>query len=375
MATQAMVLVAPDGATVTYQPQRSPRPFPSAGVFAELGTPLRDEALRDAVALNAIRSLLPSVQTVAGFQAFLHPDQIGARKRTDFFLEADGYLALRLITLLRKVPAGIEKRLLDQRIAEFVAREGRQPLEKELTDLKHEVTAQLLPRAPIAEIDQLLIFNRTRTRLFLEVPTLKRAEETAGALRARFGSFPIRPLQHETPTQQRMTGWLAGSPMPAGLVLGQRAALQDSAKSTAALRNHSLDSEEVKEHLLAGKQAMSVGVRWRDEFSALYTAHNLFTGLRMEAAIKPSVKPEQMTLTDLRTVFGLGARALFDCADALFGREGPSSYQPPDEATPATAPRGLPGYVARALPAPARTAPRQLPAPHEDITDVEEPAA
>jgi DNA recombination-dependent growth factor C len=319
MATQAVVLVTSDGATTTYQPQRSPKPFPSAGVFVGFTHPICEAALRDAVLSNVIRSAVPTVQAISGFQAFLQPEQIPMRKRQDFFLEQDGYLALRLVTLSRKIPPTLEKRALAARIQQFVARVGRQPLDREMPVLRSEILAQFLPQAPILEQDQLLLFNPTRSRLFLEGGTVKRAEETIGLLRRLLGTFPVAMLEHELPPATRMTGWLAGNPLPDGLCFGARASLQDDAKSSAALRNHSLESDEVREHLLAGKVATSIGLQWREDVSFQYTASNVFTGIRVGAAIKSSVKVEQMTQADLRVVFGAGARSWFALADALFG--------------------------------------------------------
>ena len=73
---------------------------------------------------------------------------------------------------------------------------------------------------------------------FITVDTTSRkaAEGFVSEVRGALGSFPALPLNAEVAPRSVMTGWLAGEPLPEGLVLGEDCNLEDACDGGSAVK-------------------------------------------------------------------------------------------------------------------------------------------
>jgi len=97
----------------------------------------------------------------------------------------------------------------------------------------------------------------------------KSAENVVGAVRQALGSFPALPLNAEVSPRQRLTGWIAGEPLPAGFVLGEEAELKDPIDGGAVVKcqRQDLSGDEIGKHLEAGKQVTRLALTLDDHVS------------------------------------------------------------------------------------------------------------
>ena len=91
----------------------------------------------------------------------------------------------------------------------------------------------------------------------------------ASEIRRALGSFPAVHLNAEVSPRAVMTGWVAGEPLPKGLSLGEDCRLEDAMDggSKVACYRIDLQSEEIAEHLRAGRQVTRVALVLDDHLS------------------------------------------------------------------------------------------------------------
>lgn len=167
------------------------------------------------------------------------------------------------------LPGSVVNDLLAKKLAEIEQREGRKPGGRARKRLKEEIITDLLPRALVkpSRVDAYL--DPTIGVLFVDTSSRKQAEMVASEIRRALGSFPALPLNAEVAPRSVLTGWMAGEPLPDGLVIGDEAILKDAADRGAkvTLTRQELQSEETAKHFEAGKQATRVGLSLDDHVS------------------------------------------------------------------------------------------------------------
>ncbi len=64
-----------------------------------------------------------------------------------------------------------------------------------------------------------------------------------------------------------MTGWVASGEAPAGFTLDQDLELRSTEKATVRYVNHTLDGEEIRQHIATGKIVTRLAMTWNDRIS------------------------------------------------------------------------------------------------------------
>src|SRR5690606_39361215 len=108
----------------------------------------------------------------------------------------------------------------------------RRPGKKERTDLKDEITFELLPRA-FTRTGRLYAYIDPRAGLLVvNSGAHNRAEDLLSQLRESLGSLPVLPLKTRDPIPTTLTQWLRDGAAPAAFTLGGVCVLQDSADAS-----------------------------------------------------------------------------------------------------------------------------------------------
>lgn len=167
------------------------------------------------------------------------------------------------------LPPAVVNRELAKRLDEAEEREGRRPGGRARKRMKDEVVQDLLPRALVKPYRLDGYLDLRRGLLVVDTASRKAAEEFASMLRLTLGSFPALPLNAEVAPRSTLTGWLAGDPMPEGFSMGEDARLQDAddGGGTVTVAGVDLGSEEVAQHLEAGKQCTRLALVLGDRLS------------------------------------------------------------------------------------------------------------
>lgn len=165
----------------------------------------------------------------------------------------------------RILPGAVVADLLAKKLAELEQQEGRKPGGKTRRRIKEDLVAELLPRAFVkpSRVDAVILPGGL---LAIDTASRKVAEMVVGEIRRALGSFPALPLNAELAPRAVLTGWLMVDFRMGGLSLGDEATLADPADkgATVKLTRQELVSEEVTQHLEAGKQCTRLALTLDD---------------------------------------------------------------------------------------------------------------
>jgi len=223
------------------------------------------------------------------------------------------------------LPASVVRESTQERAAKIEAEQGRKVGRKELRDLREHVTQELLPRA----------FTRRRTTwgwidpihgwLVLDAGSDSKSEEFIELLLKCVPGVPLRPLQTQVSPGTAMTGWLAASEGPTGFSIDEDLELRPPTPANAAIRyvKLSLEGEEIRAHIAAGKTATRLGLTWADRVSFILTDKAQikrlgFLDIIREQAADAQNADEQFDI-DFTLMSGEVARLLDDLLPALGG--------------------------------------------------------
>ncbi len=179
----------------------------------------------------------------------------------------------RLMVCLRSeeklLPASVVKEVVGERVAEIEEEQVRKVGRKERDRIKDEVLQDLLPRA----------FTRSRTTfayvdpaagwLIVDTASRKRAEELTVAMRKCLDSLEILPPQVNVAPPLMMTRWLQGEDLSTAFIVEEQCELREPAEqgSQVRLARQDLGADEVRAHLLAGKQVVKLALSYGDRLS------------------------------------------------------------------------------------------------------------
>jgi len=168
----------------------------------------------------------------------------------------------------RLLPAAAVAEAVDERVAEIEGGESRDVSRAERRRLKEQAMAEMLPRAFTRSRRTLLYVDAKAGWLVVDAGSDKQAEEVVSLLRETLGSLPAKPPVAQRPPAEVLTRWLLDGDAPSDFVPGDACELRDP-KEGGVVRcsKHDLASEEILNHLRAGKQAVRLALDWHDSLS------------------------------------------------------------------------------------------------------------
>lgn len=185
-----------------------------------------------------------------------------------------GQLMLRLCVERKAVPGPVVKLALDQRLDKIEADTGRRPKGKAARELKEEIVHDLLPRA-FAKRSSTLVWIDPKARLvWINAASLKQADGIVTQLVELLGGgIALSLLQTQFAPATAMSQWLQTREAPAGFSIDRECELKqaDSEKSTVKYSRHTLDIDEVAEHIQQGKLPTQLAMTWEGRVSFVLT--------------------------------------------------------------------------------------------------------
>ncbi len=169
------------------------------------------------------------------------------------------------------LPNSVVNEMVEERVAEIEEGEGRTVRRKERMEIKDAVTVELLPRAFVQSRRTYAYLDTQGGWLLIDATSDKKADELVEKLRESIGSLPLRPLSSAKAPAHVMTNWLLGEEALGDFVLLNECELRDTSDEGGVVRcrNQDLTSEEVRNHLEAGKQAVRLGLAWNERLEFL----------------------------------------------------------------------------------------------------------
>lgn len=201
---------------------------------------------------------------------------------------ANGYVMICARKEEKIIPAGVVRQLLEDKVADIEATEGREIYRREKMRLKEEIIVDLLPRA-LTRISNLFAYIDTRNRLLIvDSASPARAETLIGQLRTTLGRFPATPVKTRHSLSGLMTRWLGGEPLPRDLLLGDECELKhpDPEGGIVSCKKQDLEAGEIRNHVKNGKQAVKLALQWKERLSCVLHEDLSIKRLRFEDIIK-----------------------------------------------------------------------------------------
>jgi recombination associated protein RdgC len=185
-----------------------------------------------------------------------------------------GQWILKLCTETKAVPGGAVKQMLEARCDQIEQETGRRPKGKRAKELKEEIVQELLPRAFPKRSTTPVWIDLRAGLLMVGAGSAKKADKVTtllGELLA--GGLRLELVQTQMSAAAAMAEWLSTRQAPAGFTIDRECELKqpDSEKSLVRYARHTLDIDEVGEHIRQGKLPTSLALTWADRVSFVLT--------------------------------------------------------------------------------------------------------
>jgi recombination associated protein RdgC len=185
-----------------------------------------------------------------------------------------GQLILKLCIERKAVPSQVVKNTLEQQLEKIEADTGRRPKGKKARELKEDIVHGLLPRAFPKRSTTTIWIDPRANLVTVGAGSVKAADRIVSMLLELLGGgITLTLLQTETSAGTAMAEWLKTREAPPGFTIDRECELKqpDSEKSTVRYARHTLDIEEVGEHIAQGKLPTQLAMTWNSRVSFVLT--------------------------------------------------------------------------------------------------------
>ncbi|KAF1046370.1 MAG: Recombination-associated protein RdgC [Herbaspirillum frisingense] len=182
-------------------------------------------------------------------------------------------LLLCLATEKKLLPMSVINQVTKERAAELEEQQGFPPGRKQTKELKEQVTDELLPRAFSITSSTRVWIDPVNGWLVVDSGSAGKAEEVLKLLVKAIPKFPLENWRTAMSPVAAMTDWLVSDEAPAGFTVDQDTELRSTAESKATVRyvRHTLEADDVRRHVEAGKQCTRLALTWCDKVSFVLT--------------------------------------------------------------------------------------------------------
>src|SRR3954470_5708689 len=247
-----------------------------------------------------------------------------------------GHLFLNLCTEKRAVPASAVKQAVEERVERYKTETGNERVPAKVKkDFKEEVLLDLLPRAFSKRSTTLLWLDPKSKLLVVDAGSLSAADRIVSSLLAALLEVPgagpaldLQLIQTQTSPGASMSHWLTTREAPWHFTVDRDCELKapDEQKSSVRYARHTLEIDEVAQHIAAGKVPTQLALTWNERVSFVLTEAGQLRKLKLldvvlEGVDKPG-KDEDGFDTDAAIFTGELSALLPDLIEALGGEMG-----------------------------------------------------
>jgi recombination associated protein RdgC len=185
-----------------------------------------------------------------------------------------GQLVVKLCAERRAVPGSAVKQQLQAQLDAIEQQTGRRPKGKQLKEMKEAVVHALMPRAFPKRTDTLVWIDLQARMVWVGAGSTKRGDVVVTRLiECLGGGLKLALLQTELSPATAMSLWLSEKEAPSGFSIDRECELKqpDSEKATVRYARHTLDIDEVGEHIRQGKLPTQLALTWASRVSFVLT--------------------------------------------------------------------------------------------------------
>lgn len=186
---------------------------------------------------------------------------------------ANGQYMISLRADKKLLPTSVINQVARAKAQDIEEQQGYKPGRKQMKEIKEQVADELLPRAFSVYRDTRVWIDTQNHWLIIDAAAAAKSDEVLGLLAKVLDPFPVAPLHVEMSPAGAMTSWLIDNEPPAGFSIDQDTELRATNESRATVRyvRHSLDIDDVRKHVEAGKQCTRLAMTWADRVSFVLT--------------------------------------------------------------------------------------------------------
>ena len=184
---------------------------------------------------------------------------------------------LRLQTERRPLPASAVKDEVEKRIEKYKQETGRERVSAKIKkEFKEEAIQSLLPRAFTKRSSTTLWIDPVNKFLVIDSASLSGADKVVSHLIEALSEIPgsrpglmAKPVQTAMAAGAAMAHWLASREAPVSFTVDRDCELKmpDDQKSTVRYSRHTLEIDEVAEHIASGKVPTQLAMTWNERVS------------------------------------------------------------------------------------------------------------
>ncbi|MYM25751.1 recombination-associated protein RdgC [Duganella sp. FT135W] len=260
-----------------------------------------------------------------GDNDMLRQGWVPPREGGDLVHTVNRQMLLQLKTEKKLLPAKAINQAAKARAAEMEQAQGFAPGKKAMKELKERIADELLPRAlPIATFINVWI-DPVNGWLVVDAASPAKADDVIKLLLKAVDKLPLESLRVQRSPVGVMTEWLQTDEAPAGFTVDMDTELRATGESKAAVRyvKHSLDPEEVRRHIVAGKQCTRLAMTWDNKISFVLTESLAIKGVKpldvLEEKDSGLHNADERFDGDFMLMTGELAKLLGDVVEALGG--------------------------------------------------------
>lgn len=198
---------------------------------------------------------------------------VAPREDSGLVYALNGQLLLSLRADKKLLPATVINQVARARIQEIEEQQGFKPGRKQTKEIKERITDELLPKAFSIYRDTRVWIDQKNHWLVVDAAAAAKCDEVLGILAKTIDPFPVAQLYVEQSPASAMTNWLVSDEAPTGFTIDQDTELRSTSESRAAVRyvRQSIEIEDVRKHVKAGKQCTRLALTWADKVSFVLT--------------------------------------------------------------------------------------------------------
>lgn len=302
---------------------------------------LDQAALDQALASKRFSPCASQEASKAGFVNPLAPNTVeGSNDSPPLSLWAENSALICLLVESKILPASAINQKVNDKVAEIEKAEVRKVYRKEKDQIKDQVLQEYLPKALTKRATTYAAIDLQSGLVYVDANTHKQAETVLSSLREAIGSLPVRPVAVKIAPSATLTDWLKNQKPTHGFCILNDCEMQTNDEgSLVRFKNEDLASDEVLNHLLAGKVVTKLKLAFEDKLSLILQDNLQIKSLRLEDLLRDQAVKDggddaasQFTATFVLSILTLRA-LLPNLYEALGGEEVPGAIEAAAEPT------------------------------------------
>ena len=184
-----------------------------------------------------------------------------------------GQWILKLMVEVKVLPGTVVKRKADEQLQHIEATTGRKPGKKESREIREDARLSLLPLAFTKQSSVLVWIDPQAQRLVLSAGSQARADEVMTCLIKAVDGLAPQLVNTQMSPAAAMSIWLSTKEAPQSFSVDRECELKapDESKAVVRYTRHALDTDEVSQHIAAGKVPTRLALTWSDHVSFVLT--------------------------------------------------------------------------------------------------------